>query len=502
MWGAGFSEIQHRFEQLNDGGNDWLASLRGCCRNFGPPESKFRVTLRVNLGYDAQALMTKALPVLPVHYDTALQAVQLFANSDGGQTKCSWRIGNGEELGDAVRPLPEQADFPDDATGVFVLNSSAFGIGFFPIVLQVASRRSVSPYDFLLRVIGAELRDYRPYFHGVPVQTNTSTGALQSAIPNITTFAGYEIFLTLTASTNRSNCSIREIRGYSLPIGAHMLDGTEAGQPGAHTMTIDFRWTPLVEQAGSHYVCVEAVDNSTETLSSGQHCFILWVNGVNPAPSFSAPPPNAIVTFYMEVPNEFSIAGTNENPYDNILLFPKFPLSPGQFLSPPVASEKKVRATDAVNRVAVSAILSWRPSRFTGAFSERLCFVLSQDGGPGVIPQTSSRCITVRVERCKYMSQPGDTMQSIGALFASDWLSLWGINVNLTTFAPAAGTEIFVGRLYSLRAGDTLSSISRQFGTTVERIKELNVDVSKQGAEMELSAHAEICILPNTCFDD
>ena len=36
---------------------------------------------------------------------------------------------------------------------------------------------------------------------------------------------------------------------------------------------------------------------------------------------------------------------------------------------------------------------------------ETLCFVLSQAGGPGIVPQTSERCVIVRVERCKYLSQ-------------------------------------------------------------------------------------------------
>ena len=33
---AGFSEITHTYQQLNDGGNDWIASLRGCCRQCAP----------------------------------------------------------------------------------------------------------------------------------------------------------------------------------------------------------------------------------------------------------------------------------------------------------------------------------------------------------------------------------------------------------------------------------------------------------------------------------
>ena len=49
----------------------------------------------------------------------------------------------------------------------------------------------------------------------------------------------------------------------------------------------------------------------------------------------------------------------------------------------------------------------------------------------------------------------------------SDWLSLWGLNVNLDTFDPPPGTEVLVGRMYVVQKGDTLLSIAREFGVCV-----------------------------------
>lgn len=70
----GYSSVTHTFEAPNDGGNDWLASLNGCCRQYGERFKEFQITARVNLAYDGEALRSKALPVLvitdryPVYY--------------------------------------------------------------------------------------------------------------------------------------------------------------------------------------------------------------------------------------------------------------------------------------------------------------------------------------------------------------------------------------------------------------------------------------------------
>jgi hypothetical protein len=49
-----------------------------------------------------------------------------------------------------------------------------------------------------------------------------------------------------------------------------------------------------------------------------------------------------------------------------------------------------------------------------GAYQETLCFVLSQAGGPGITPARSTRCVLMLVERCKYVTQPGDDMRKVG----------------------------------------------------------------------------------------
>ena len=157
---------------------------------------------------------------------------------------------------------------------------------------------------------------------------------------------------------------------------------------------------------------------------------------MNPAPVFQSPAPNTTVRFYMAVPNAFEISGENANPYDNIVLTSQFPLTVGQTLSPPIASEKRIKATDTATRVSATATLYWTPGITLGAYDETICFVLSQAGGPGIVPASSTRCVLMLVERCKYVTQAGDDMKKVGQIFQSDWLSLWGLNVHLDTFDP------------------------------------------------------------------
>ena len=54
---------------------------------------------------------------------------------------------------------------------------------------------------------------------------------------------------------------------------------------------------------------------------------------------FERPPPNATVRFYMAVPNAFEIAGSNQNPYDNIVLTSQYPLTVGQVGATCIARE-------------------------------------------------------------------------------------------------------------------------------------------------------------------
>jgi hypothetical protein len=148
----GYSTLQHTYRAPNDGGNDWLASLSGCCRQYGPEFREFFITSRVNLALDGESLRAKALPVLVITNSPLLHSIKIPANTYMGGVPLAWRIGKGSELGTATMPAPTAADFPVPGDGILVLNGSALGVGCHPLVVQIASVRSVTPYDCIIKV--------------------------------------------------------------------------------------------------------------------------------------------------------------------------------------------------------------------------------------------------------------------------------------------------------------------------------------------------------------
>lgn len=498
----GFSLVEHTYPSPNNGGNDWIASLKGCCREYGGlQEAGFEAQARVNLAFDSESLRARALPLLSLHEATGVQQLLIAASSPSGGLASGWRIGEGTEVGGGVMPAASQVFFdPAGPPGYLSVDTDALPPGIHPVVVQIAFFRSVTPFDFALQVVPAALAALVPFFDGNPLKTSNVTG---EPPPVLTGYVGYEIFFTIAARTQRAERRVAAIRSFSLPAGAALVNAQTSGFAGDHGRRVDFKWTPLPSQANQHLVCFDAVDDAPTApiLSSLQSCVRLVVTAANPSPQFASPPENATIRFFLAVPNAFTINGTNDNPYDNLLLFPREPLLDGQLLSPPVATEKRVRATDPALRVSASSELTWKPAITLGAYAQTVCFVLSQQGGPGTIPQSKQRCVRLVVERCKYVTQAGDSMQLVGQIFESDWLSLWALNVELKTFDPPTGSTLLIGRLYIVQRGDTLQSIASEFGTSIEGIRNLNYDLRSESAVRELPSGSSICIFPDTCTE-
>lgn len=211
----------------------------------------------------------------------------------------------------------------------------------------------------------------------------------------------------------------------------------------------------------------------------------------------------------MGVDNVVNISGVNDNPYDALVLSAVTALLPGQTISPPVYTQKRLRATDKATQVSASASFSWRPSTRLGGYNQPTCFRLSQLGGPGATGSSATRCFRVSVLRCKYLAQPGDTLRSVAAAFQVDWLALWGLNVGLRTMDVRAGQELVVGRLYAVQEGDSLATVAREMATGVDVLRRLNYDFADQAADTRLAGvdvmtglGTALCVQPNTCAPD
>ncbi|EKX53425.1 hypothetical protein GUITHDRAFT_101127 [Guillardia theta CCMP2712] len=458
----GYTIFQHTYDRPNDGGNDWLPTISGCCRCVGE-EVQFKVTARVNLAYDTSSLIMSSLPVIELAHSIFMQNVLVASNTYEGDLAQSWQFGSGMSN-----------------LTYLVVNTSALGVGYHAVVAQIALERAVTPYDFMLKVVSPEYEADRPYFIlGKPVMTIfNDNGVREAALPLLEGYLGYEILFTLTAFTSRSAAEIKSILSFSLPAGAELRNVVREGSPGNSTMNVDFAWTPVGTQANHHFVCFEAVDSLPLQLSSGQHCVQLLVLSVNPAPSFDSPPANSVFRFFMAKMNMFDINGINDNPYDNLLIFPARPLQfgqKGQEMSNTIASEKRVKATDPAAKQQPSS------------------------GPPTSHLERTRRCVRVIVERCKYLVQANDDMKTIGVTFRRDWLTIWSMNQGLMSFTPAEGSLVQIGRLYYVQAGDTMQSISMEFGMTMDDLRSLNYDLSNFLPADKIPTGLQICIFPDTC---
>lgn len=78
-----------------------------------------------------------------------------------------------------------------------------------------------------------------------------------------------------------------------------------------------------------------------------------------------------------------------------------------------------------------------------------------------------------------YTVKPGDTLWSIAKRFSTTVDALMAIN-NLTSINLSIGQQLIVPNIepgittYTVKRGNTLWSIAKQFGTTVDQLKRIN----------------------------
>jgi len=123
----------------------------------------------------------------------------------------------------------------------------------------------------------------------------------------------------------------------------------------------------------------------------------------------------------------------------------------------------------------------------------------------------ATSCVVIRIERCRYCAQPGETLSNIAREYSMDmnWLRLWALNGNVN---PEWGTvvrdpdfistgseeqHLFLGVTYRIKPAETLQAIASRFRTTVKSILMLNYDVDDAHG---IQAGNELCIMPCSSF--
>jgi hypothetical protein len=106
-------------------------------------------------------------------------------------------------------------------------------------------------------------------------------------------------------------------------------------------------------------------------------------------------------------------------------------------------------------------------------------------------------CLSVKVQKCQYCAQSGESMTSIAADFNTDWLHLY--TTNPTVLDPdnlPSGQVLNTGVLYDVREGDYLELLADRFFSSVQMLLAVNPDV---GPNTQLLEGYELCILPPVC---
>jgi len=131
------------------------------------------------------------------------------------------------------------------------------------------------------------------------------------------------------------------------------------------------------------------------------------------------------------------------------------------------------------------------PSGFGGTYD--VCFKASDVYGMS----SDHGCFTVNVVKCKYCPVAGDSLQSIAKDFGTDWLQLYGANPSIENPDSLSADQINLGPVYRSRQHDTLRSVARRYGTTVETILLANPDMSP--SEGTLPIDSPVCVFPGVC---
>jgi hypothetical protein len=147
----------------------------------------------------------------------------------------------------------------------------------------------------------------------------------------------------------------------------------------------------------------------------------------------------------------------------------------------------------------------WTPGRQFGGYSQDVCFRAQGTAGPARTVKNTTLCVRMTVVKCMWNVGAGETLDSIAALFGSNYVQMWALNVEKDSpdadLAP--GDKVRIGHMYQVRSTDNLRYLTVQFATTRDTIVTLNNGMlaDSLGDKDALAdvAGMNMCILPHSC---
>lgn len=156
-----------------------------------------------------------------------------------------------------------------------------------------------------------------------------------------------------------------------------------------------------------------------------------------------------------------------------------------------------------VKQLPFKAMVHWTPRLEDAGLPD-------ETGGGGVfeiaIGSTDPECslskhrVMFKVYKCRYCINEKGSMHSIAQKFSTHWTQIWSSNHQLENPDQLTkGQEISLGNFYRTAKGDTWKLIAVRFGTTVERLMELNRDLTSEDMAALVPENSQVCVMPDTC---
>jgi len=500
-------------------GTPWVVTFKGCCRVDGiqnAGDGSFEMVMDVDLLLASRSQRIVTLPVVFTRVSSVAPSSFKLMTSDDPLSAAApmWELGG-------TAGWEAHASVALDVTGTVTVRTTATA-GLVHVLAHARDKQHGLrvPVDLIVNVTAATVP--RPEFSGPTVTAFSNLKHARPGFPFTMEIEGFQAqgmtsYVGYTVGRMPDGMTLSTVRGR----------GTGPGQLASMTMT----WTPCADQLGMVVVCVDIVN--FEGVAATQRCLSLHVMP-------DEPPAIMVMANGMEIANNgetdmwyigrhytLSVVARDNNPLDTLTITPvcQDGSTTSCTLLPPTSmlsdAEHARVMVDGAEVAHASRELSFAPKHDHGGYAVTHCFAVTDACGqarcadqcPGNA-QMMHTCVTIRVKRCEFVVRPGQELQSIAAIYRTDWLQLWSHNQQILhpDLDLSPGSAIHIGHQYFVQPYDKPADVAARFGMDAQSFRTLNADVSEAAMTQEACATIkecqdrgqsgetyQWCVLPNSC---
>lgn len=544
------SKIKHTYPTPTNKGKAWVSKFTGCCRLSNLKNNKdtpWSLTSTVNLLIGDESPAYRGLPTIYVQKangKTAEKTVSWYmpATSSNGKKASSWRVATQTEMGGngATNPITVDA-----ATGKVSLNTKDLAAGLYNAGLIISIGQQTAAVEFLIhlqldsennqksiKMEYASTDSMNNLNSNVKGYTNKQGGLNGHGYPTLPAsnveFTGFAVEWRVAAHTNSAGSRVGFTWG-ALPSGSALtlIDGTgysDNKKGGSSEAAMGFKWTPCRNQAGYHYVCMDAVEARTPTANSKtvgsyattMHCYEIHVKDdtVVGKPQLVGDYSGSTQTegeenykagryvAYINRPLDIPLKATDANKKD-VLTFGQDGSNGGQ-CSPPggwPAGASLLPQTGGPGGEA-STTFRWVAKKNQGGWEGTVCVKVTDAAGgcsgAGVADKTS-KCFNIIVAKCRYGIGKEQMIQEVASVYNTNWVTLFQLNHHVKHpdyLLHSSQRPLWSGHLYKVTVRDNVYDIAKRMGTTEAEIMTLNADVC---SKEDIKVNQKLCVHANPC---